>query len=85
MAPGAVAHDVRADGATEIGGARNLDTLRQRLAGCMVRRVRKEVLAQLPARTDTRVPIEMTPEQLEEHDALTSRSRSSSPGPSGGR
>ena len=36
----------------------------------MVRRVRHEVLSQLPARTDTRVPIEMTPEQMDEHDAL---------------
>ncbi|HZL93890.1 MAG TPA: DEAD/DEAH box helicase, partial [Vicinamibacterales bacterium] len=52
------------------GGARNLDTLRTRLAGCLVRRVRQEVLSQLPHRTDTRIPIEMTPEQLDEHDAL---------------
>jgi hypothetical protein len=63
-------HTTPVDGRTEIGGARNLDTLRQRLTGCMIRRVRKEVLSQLPARTDTRIPIEMTPEQLEEHDAL---------------
>jgi SNF2 family DNA or RNA helicase len=35
-----------------------------------MRRVRKEVLTQLPARTDARIPIEMTPEQIEEHDAL---------------
>jgi hypothetical protein len=63
-------HTTPVDGKTEIGGARNLDTLRTRLAGCMVRRVRAEVLSQLPARMDTRVPVEMTPEQLEEHDAL---------------
>jgi hypothetical protein len=63
-------HTTPVDGRTEIGGARNLDTLRTRLATCMVRRVRHEVLTQLPARTDTRVPIEMTPEQLDEHDAL---------------
>jgi hypothetical protein len=63
-------HTTPVDGRTEIGGARNLDTLRARLAGCMVRRVRAEVLSQLPARTDTRVPVEMTAEQLEEHDAL---------------
>ena len=63
-------HTTPVDGKTEIGGARNLDTLRARLATCMVRRVRHEVLTQLPARTDTRVPIEMTPEQLDEHDAL---------------
>lgn len=44
--------------------------LRTRLATCMVRRVREDVLSQLPARTDTRVPIEMTAEQMDEHDAL---------------
>jgi hypothetical protein len=63
-------HTTPVDGKTEIGGARNLDTLRTRLAGCMVRRVRAEVLAQLPPRTDTRVAIEMTAEQIEEHDSL---------------
>jgi hypothetical protein len=63
-------HTTPVDGATETGGARNLDTLRTRLAGCMVRRVRAEVLSQLPARTDTRISVEMTAEQLEEHDAL---------------
>jgi SNF2 family DNA or RNA helicase len=36
----------------------------------MVRRVRHEVLTQLPSRTDTRIPIEMTAEQMDEHDAL---------------
>ncbi|MEK7838193.1 MAG: hypothetical protein AAB328_09455, partial [candidate division NC10 bacterium] len=36
----------------------------------MIRRVRREVLSQLPARTDTRIPLEMTAEQVEEHDAL---------------
>jgi superfamily II DNA or RNA helicase len=63
-------HTTPMDGQAEISGARNLDTLRSRLAGCMIRRIRKEVLAQLPKRTDTRIPIEMTPEQIEEHDAL---------------
>ncbi len=63
-------HTTPVDGKTEIGGARNLDTLRRRLAGCMIRRIRKEVITQLPERTDTRIPIEMTPEQVEEHDAL---------------
>jgi SNF2-related domain/Helicase conserved C-terminal domain len=58
------------DGAGGKTGARNLDTLRTRLAPCAVRRVRKEVLAQLPPRTDTRVPVEMTPQQLVEHDEL---------------
>ena len=63
-------HTMPADEKTEIGGARNLDTLRTRLAACMVRRARHEVLSQLPARTDTRMPIEMTAEQIDEHDAL---------------
>ena len=63
-------HTTPVDGKAEIGGARNLDTLRTRLATCMVRRVRQEVLSQLPARTDTRIPIEMTAEQMDEHDAL---------------
>src|SRR5207247_9526724 len=53
-------HTTPVDGTTEIGGARNLDTLRTRLAACMVRRGRQEVLSQLPTRTDTRIPIEMT-------------------------
>jgi len=59
-----------AEGKAEIAGARNLDTLRTRLATCMVRRVRQAVLSQLPPRTDTRIPIEMTAEQMDEHDAL---------------
>jgi superfamily II DNA or RNA helicase len=63
-------HTTPVDGTREIGGARNLDTLRARLAGCMVRRVRQEVLTQLPARRDTRIPVELTAEQLDEHDAL---------------
>ncbi len=37
----------------------------------MLRRVRQDVLAQLPPRTDTRVPIELTEPQAEQHDALT--------------
>ena len=63
-------HTTPVDGTAEIAGARNLDTLRTRLAPCMVRRVRHDVLTQLPARTDTRIPIEMTAEQMDEHDAL---------------
>ena len=64
-------HTTPVDGKGEIGGARNLETLRSRLAPSMVRRVRQEVLSQLPARTDTRIPIEMTAEQIDEHDALS--------------
>ncbi len=63
-------HTTPVDGTAEIGGARNLDTLRTRLTGAMLRRVRAEVLSELPERTDTRIPIEMTAEQIEEHDAL---------------
>ncbi len=52
------------------GGARNLDTLRERLSGCMLRRVRADVLSQLPDRTDARVGVEMTPEQQAAHAEL---------------
>jgi superfamily II DNA or RNA helicase len=63
-------HSIRADGRREVVGARNLDTIRDRLRHCMTRRIRQEVLDQLPPRTDTRVPIEMTEAQIGEHDAL---------------
>ncbi|MBK6847508.1 MAG: DEAD/DEAH box helicase [Proteobacteria bacterium] len=63
-------HSVVVDGTREVIGARNLDTLRERLAGCMLRRVRREVLTQLPPRTDTRLPVELTEPQRNEHDAL---------------
>ncbi len=52
-------------------GARNLDTLRSRLADSLVRRVRKEVLDQLPPRTDTRVPVELSQAQYREHEDLS--------------
>ena len=63
-------HAIRADGRREVVGARNLDTIRDRLRHCMVRRVRQDVLDQLPSRTDTRVPVEMTEAQMAAHDAL---------------
>ena len=69
-------HAIHADGRREIVGVRHLDTLRERLQGCLVRRIRQDVLDQLPPRTDTRVPIEMTEPQHEEHDCARS-SRSS--------
>ena len=53
-----------------VSGARNLGVLRAQLAGSMVRRVRREVLAQLPKRSDTLVPVELTPAQRERHDQL---------------
>jgi len=52
-------------------GARHLDTLRERLEPCLVRRVRRDVLSQLPPRSDMRVPVELTGPQREEHDART--------------
>lgn len=51
-------------------GARHLDTLRTRLAPAMLRRRKAEVLTQLPERTDTRVPVELTKAQAAEHDEL---------------
>lgn len=63
-------HSVFADDSKEVVGARHLDTLRERLAPRMLRRVRTEVLSQLPPRTDTKVAVELTTEQREEHDAL---------------
>jgi len=51
-------------------GVRHLDTLRARLAGCMIRRRRSEVLGQLPPRTNTRVPVAMTSPQREAHADL---------------
>ena len=64
------AHVTHVDGTKEIDGVRNLDTLRTRLAPTMLRRTRSEVLDQLPSRTDTIVPVDITPVQSEEHDAL---------------
>jgi superfamily II DNA or RNA helicase len=63
-------HTKAVDGRAEIGGVRHLDTLRTRLSPCMIRRIRREVLAQLPSRTDTRIPVEMTPDQMARHDEL---------------
>ena len=63
-------HSTYADGGKEVSGARHLDTLRQRLSGCMVRRIRSEVLRQLPPRTDTTVSVELTDAQRDQHDAL---------------
>jgi len=59
-----------ASGRGPISGARNLDTLRERLAPGFLRRVRHEVLRELPERTDTVIPIAMTPAQKAEHDEL---------------
>ena len=65
-------HAIRADGRKEMIGVRHLATIRDRLRHCMVRRVRQDVLDQLPPRTDTRVPVEMT-------EAQTGRARRAGP------
>ncbi|HEY1192264.1 MAG TPA: DEAD/DEAH box helicase [Gemmata sp.] len=44
-------------------GYRNLDKIREKLAPIFLRRTRGEVLAQLPARTDNTVFVELAPEQ----------------------
>ncbi|MDF1565852.1 MAG: DEAD/DEAH box helicase [Deltaproteobacteria bacterium] len=64
------AHTVTADGAREVVGVRGLDTLRRRLAATMVRRTRPEILDQLPPRTETVIPVALTPEQWEAHEDL---------------
>jgi superfamily II DNA or RNA helicase len=51
-------------------GARHLDTLRERIGPVVLRRVRQDVLRQLPPRTDTRVPVGMTEQQRGAHDDL---------------
>jgi len=58
-------HAQLADGRREVVGARHLDTLRARLAPCLLRRGRSEVMAQLPSRTDTVVPVAITEAQAE--------------------
>jgi superfamily II DNA or RNA helicase len=63
-------HSVRVDGTKDVAGIRHLDTLRARIAPSMLRRVRQEVLAQLPPRTDTVIGVPMTDAQAEEHDLL---------------
>ncbi|MHB1844321.1 MAG: DEAD/DEAH box helicase [Deltaproteobacteria bacterium] len=63
-------HSVQADGARDIVGARHLDTLRARLSGSLLRRLRREVLSQLPSRTDTQIPVALTGPQQARHDEL---------------
>ncbi len=64
-------HSEAADGTRAIVGARNLETLRARLAPCTLRRVRREVLDQLPERTNSTIPIDLTLAQREAHDELS--------------
>jgi superfamily II DNA or RNA helicase len=63
-------HSSFADGKREVVGARNLDTLRARLEPVLLRRIRAEVLTQLPRRQDTVIPVDLTSEQREAHDEL---------------
>jgi len=63
-------HTSYADGGRHAVGARNLETLRARLRPFFLRRIRGDVLDQLPARTDIAVPVAMTEEQKDAHDAL---------------
>ncbi|MEY4579950.1 MAG: hypothetical protein RL701_4653 [Pseudomonadota bacterium] len=63
-------HAVVQQGDKDSSGARNLDVLRARLATSMLRRTRNEVLKQLPSRTDTRIPVEMSEVQRARHDEL---------------
>lgn len=58
------------NGGRGVGGARNLATLRERLRDSFMRRQRAEVLSQLPKRSDTRLPVELTPAQTAEHEVL---------------
>jgi hypothetical protein len=67
LAPWYSAHG---DGRREVVGARNLGELRARLAPVLLRRVRAEVLAELPARQDTTIPVELTEPQKAAHDEL---------------
>ena len=63
-------HTTAVDGERGIIGARNLDTLRERLAPHMERRTRGEVLDELPELTETAVPITLSEEQRDAHDEL---------------
>ena len=63
-------HAQRADGGREVVGARNLETLRARLRPCLLRRLRTEVLHQLPSRRDTLVSVPLTDAQRGAHEEL---------------
>lgn len=63
-------HTALADGTREVKGARHLEALRARLAPVLLRRVRHQVLDQLPARQDTVIPVSLTERQREAHSEL---------------
>ncbi|MBN8615848.1 MAG: DEAD/DEAH box helicase [Deltaproteobacteria bacterium] len=54
-------------------GVHRLVELRARLAPVLVRRLRRDVIGHLPARTDVRRPVRLTELQKGEHDILESR------------
>lgn len=57
-------HDHRVlDENGKLQGYRNLDSIREKLEAILLRRTRKEVLGQLPERTDTTLFVEMSEEQ----------------------
>jgi superfamily II DNA or RNA helicase len=64
-------HAERDDGERALVGVRHLDVLRGRIAHCTVRRVRGDILSQLPPRTDTLIEVPLTADQREQHDQLT--------------
>ena len=70
LEPWHMIRDTHVAGAGNAEGAKNLDVLRARLESCVLRRSRADVLGELPEKVETRVPIEMTPQQREKHDAL---------------
>jgi SNF2 family DNA or RNA helicase len=62
-------HDHRVeDEKGNLQGYRNLAAIRERLAPIFLRRTRADVLSQLPARTDSTVFVEMSPEQRAPYD-----------------
>jgi superfamily II DNA or RNA helicase len=63
-------YSAHGDGRREVVGARNLGELRARLGPVLLRRVRAEVLPQLPSRQDTTIPVDLTDPQKEAHDEL---------------
>lgn len=63
-------HAERADGATTVVGAKHLRTLRERIAHCVLRRTREEVLQELPERTNVSRVVPMVRAQHEAHAAL---------------
>ncbi len=62
-------HAVRNDEEGWVIGAQRLDTIRERMAHCFLRRRRDDVLDQLPPRRDSVVPVPLTSRQADAHEA----------------